>query len=60
MKQSGNIKWMKRKAARNNNDSCDDEHNAKKNNNKQLKHRKACIVQLVEHGMTSLSFQTAV
>ena len=29
--------------------------------NKQLKHRKACIVQLLsEHGMTSLSFQTDV
>ena len=28
--------------------------------NKQLKHRKACISSVIEHGMMSLSFQTAV
>ena len=27
---------------------------------KQLKHRKTCIVQVIEHSMTSLSFQTAI
>ena len=27
---------------------------------KQLNMEKACIVQVIEHGMTSLSFQTAV
>ena len=28
--------------------------------NKLLKHRKACIGSVIEHGMMSLSFQTAV